>query len=125
MLTFKKRRTYLQPVSKIQLGCVPDSDAKRDAVHVAIAPVEAGEQLMPGQRVCVRHGLAYGEKSADGHATIGIVDPFLATPVKCSHWFWLLLDPSTVKNLRHDWDHDNIPQPGSAEAEVDDGCRGC
>lgn len=107
-------------MSHMQLGIPPESDSKRDAVHVAVVPVEAGEVLNPGQRVSMRYGTA-----RSGGVTIGIVDPFLREPVAAGSLFWLVVDPATVKNLRHDWDHDDLPHPGSPEAEVDDGCRGC
>jgi hypothetical protein len=84
------------------LGNLPDDDARRDAVHIAVAPVVAGSRLQPGRRV----GLA-----SDGRAysvqveQIGVVDPFLTEPVEAGQRFWLFLYPNTVTSLRHVWTH--------------------
>lgn len=79
----------------------PGSDPRRDAVHVAIAPVVAGEKLYPGDPV----GL-YGGKAFDNVGEpIGIVNPFLANPVLGGETFYLFLYPNTVTSLRHTWTH--------------------
>lgn len=78
----------------------PENYGKRDAVHVAVAAVEAGENLKPGNHV----GL-----SADGKAVIkagiGIVDPFLKVNVKKGDKFWLYLYPGSITSLEHKWSH--------------------
>ncbi len=77
-------------------------DARRDAVHIAVAPVVAGEDLLPGERVFIdSNGVAYL-----GVDSIGIVDPFLMNRrVKLGEKFWLFLYPNTVTSLRHVWTH--------------------
>jgi hypothetical protein len=88
-----------------QIGSlVPDGENRRDAVHVAIAPVIASEDLVPGQHV----GLDGGRPThawARANTKIGIVDPFLAEPVKRGQRFWLFLYPGTITSLRHVWTH--------------------
>lgn len=88
--------------SDVKLGRLIGPEAQRDAVHVAIAPVQAGQDgLRPGDWVTVGDdGLAYP-------GTIGIVDPFLAPDVKINkyQWFYLCLRPGTVTSIRHHWAH--------------------
>lgn len=65
--------------------CGPD--ARRDAIHVPVAPVVASGVLLPGWRVGVSNGRAY----TTGVDVIGIVDPFLTEPVREGETFWLFL----------------------------------
>lgn len=82
------------------IGELCRGDARRDAIHFAVAPVEADMDLRPGEHVSVRAGRA----SRDG-AAVGIVDPFLQGEVKKGQRFWLFLYPNTVTSLRHVWTH--------------------
>jgi hypothetical protein len=94
------------------LGQLITSGGVRDAIHIAVAPVEAHENLKPGAHVGIR---------SDGKATmdmkaIGIVDPFLTKPVKRGEVFWLCLYPNTVTSLRHEWEHPAFHDKDKAEA---------
>lgn len=88
-----------------QLGrLITDGDRRRDAIHIAVAPVTAAERLAPGQHVgLVQEGS--WELAGPCAAPIGIVDPFLAGPVEPGQRFWLFLYPGTVTSLRHIWTH--------------------
>ncbi|KGM36176.1 hypothetical protein [Inquilinus limosus] len=85
---------------------ITNPDAKRDAIHFAVAPVTAAHHLRPGDRVQLRD---------DGTATnatdkvIGIVDPFLDENVKKGDRFFLFLMPNTITSLRHAWAHPAFP----------------
>ncbi len=81
---------------------IEGADARRDAIHVAVAPVEAAEELGPGRHVALRAGKAVHATGDDG---IGIVDPFLRAPVLPGQRFWLFLYPNTITSLRHVWTH--------------------
>jgi hypothetical protein len=83
-----------------ELGKRIEGDAHRDAIHIAIAPVEAGETLVAGTHV----GLVDG-KAQCCKAPIGIVDPFLGFPILKGQRFYLFLYPRTVTSLRHEWTH--------------------
>lgn len=86
----------------LSLGRIIDSPQERDAIHIAIAPVIAGEVLHPGQPI----GFKDDEITAWIIDTpIGIVDPFLTEFVKKDQKFWLLIYPNTITSLRHEWSH--------------------
>lgn len=88
--------------------------AMRDAVHFALAPVEADHLLIPGQRV----GLGVNGRATTGvKDLIGIVDPFFKDLILEGQKFWLFLYPNTITGLRHVWQHPafqaKIPGGGS------------
>lgn len=79
----------------------------RDAIHVAIAPVTAGEDLKPGTHVGFYNSNLKTVVSKEDNwvEAIGIVDPFLKEPVKKDEHFYMFLYPGTITNLRHHWSH--------------------
>jgi len=81
----------------VKLGLIVTGDQQRDAIHVAVAPVVASQDLNPGDHV--------NKDGAKGCDPIGIVDPFLKKKVKRGQTFWLLLYPNTVIGMRHHWIH--------------------
>lgn len=92
------------------LGKTPEADARRDAVHVAVAPVVARHVLEPGERV----GFYPGTQEAVAPSqwlgsskveVVGVVDPFRGETVHAGQRFWLFLYPGTVTSLRHVWSH--------------------
>lgn len=118
----------------IKFGTPPADDAKRDAIHIAVAPARAGERLNPGQPIRL-DGCGYAWATTWNNTTnppIGIVDPFLQQPVEYAQAFWVAILPGTTKNLRHHWDHPSFPERAAItssdddeEEREDDGCRGC
>jgi hypothetical protein len=85
---------------------ITDGDRRRDAIHIAVAPVTAAELLAPGQHVGFTPAgqtETVGTVESDRH--IGIVDPFLTDVVEPGQRFWLFLYPNTVTSLRHVWRH--------------------
>ena len=80
------------------LGMKIGPNEKRDAIHLAVIPMEAKAKLWPGQHV-----------TADGWPApqrgIGIVDPFLEGPVHPGERFWLMICPRMITSLRHVWTH--------------------
>jgi len=89
----------------LELGKIITTPQERDAIHIAVYPAVAGEQLGPGQHVGLEDG---GAVLCDN--TIGVVDPYLRTYVRRGERFWLFLYPYTITSLRHDWDHPAIPK---------------
>lgn len=93
-----------------QLGKVINQDetAFRDAIHVAVAPLVAGTDLVPGQKFILVNGDAFpAAEEVDGlSSAVGVVDPFLnSTGVKKGQKFWGLIVPGTITSLRHAWGH--------------------
>jgi hypothetical protein len=86
------------------IGHLCSESARRDCLHFAVAPVVAGEELQPGEHVGFLPNGRIGW-SLPNIILIGIVDPFLTTPVEEGQRFWLMLYPNTVSSLRHVWSH--------------------
>ncbi len=101
--------------AKLQLGQIITTEQQRDAVHIAVAPVEAATRLLPGYPV---------ELDASGRAVmakergIGVVDPFLEIGVPKGGRFWLFLYPGSITGLRHEWSHPAFD--GRAENPMDE-----
>lgn len=93
------------------LGMVHYKPEKRDAIHLAVEPVEAGEDLNRGDWVAVRDGKAFCVEQHEAH---GIIDPFLPTgipfDVKKGEKCWFVMKPRMVRSLRHVWEHPAFPQ---------------
>lgn len=106
------------------LGTIIGPNEKRDAIHLAVLPVEAGEDLSRGMDVHVLEGKAF-RASAYGKDAIGIVDPFIKSEsyvdVKAGQRFWLVIYPRVITSLRHVWTHPSIPdEPGVSAPVVSD-----
>lgn len=86
----------------IRLGTQPHYSQTRDAIHVAVVPVTADEDLQPGSRVGL---VKQGRVSRSAECIIGIIDPFLKKPVEKNARCYLLLLPNTVQGMRHHWQH--------------------
>jgi hypothetical protein len=91
-------------MSDPKLGRFLDGTQDRDAIHIAVAPVEAAEELRPGDRI----GFVEADNTVrvgKSPTPIGIVDPFLTDRVWKGARFWMVLLPNTITSLRHDWTH--------------------
>ncbi len=84
------------------LGQTPNG-AYRDAIHIAVICVVAGEDLLVGQDVSVEKSIAFGRSGSGGD--IGVVDPFLELNLDKGDQFWLFLYPNTVTSMQHHWEH--------------------
>lgn len=97
------------------LGTLIDDKQKRDAIHLAVEPVIAGEYLRAGQEIYVDNGYAYN--ATKQRPATGIVDPFLRGDdqfIKGGQRFWFIMLPRTVRSLRHVWSHPDFPDEGPA-----------
>ena len=74
----------------------------RDAIHIAVAPVVAGQGLKPGNSIQLVDGKAFLDFLGRG---IGVVDPFLKESINAGDKFWLYLNPGSITSLRHEWTH--------------------
>lgn len=92
-------------------------DAQRDAIHIAIMPVIAGESyLRRGQSVRFAFGTnnTVVKTNEDGANCVGIIDPFLDSySINKGDKIWMFLNPRTVTGMRHQWQCpavDKIPE---------------
>jgi hypothetical protein len=96
------------------LGTIIGPNEKRDAIHLAVIPVEAGTNLQPGQHITISGEIAYPAANGKGMA---IVDPFLSstmTHVNAGQRFWAVIYPRVITSLRHVWTHPELPDEPSA-----------
>jgi hypothetical protein len=87
-----------------QVGHLVEGNEERDAIHVPVIPVIAGDYLNPGEHVGImgsRRNLT-ATRSAD---PVGIIDPFLKQTVNRGQKCWLFVYPGTIVSLRHNWEH--------------------
>jgi hypothetical protein len=94
-------------MSDIQLGKLISQvagEVQRDAIHVAIIPVIAGERLSPGAHVALA-GDGSNVVTLLGGTRVGIIDPFLTRAVLQGELCWLMLYQNTVTGMRHHWSH--------------------
>lgn len=89
------------------LGTLIDESVGRDAIHLAVEPVIAGEQLFAGQHIGIIDGKAYS--SNVNLKKVGIVDPFLTGGVPRGARFLLVVFPRQITSLRHVWEHPDFP----------------
>lgn len=87
-------------------------EGERDAIHIAVEPCEAGEDLYPAQHI----GLIDGIATTKATKKLGIVDPFITGHVPKGKLFWLLVYPRQITSLRHVWEH---PDFEDANMETD------
>ena len=122
MSSADKRSTHTDALAT--LGTIIDHTQKRDAIHLAVIPVVAGMDLMPGDHIGLVNGYAarvgaeyntgvLGEDRQVITATVekglGIVDPFLMEPIAKGETFWLVIYPRQITSLRHVWEHNSFP----------------
>jgi hypothetical protein len=93
------------------IGRLLPAGAQRDAIHIALAPMVAARQLLPGQHI------DHGDTELELMGPLGIVDPFLTKPVEPGQRFWLFLYPNTVVGMRHQWEHPAFDPPSTSMSE--------
>lgn len=111
----------MQEVPKVD-ELIVDGDKRRDAIHVAIAPVMAANDLRPGWPVRFLTDTEYEEYLEGGgkapkieavfkteledERCIGVISPFLKTRTGLVHSgerCYAFILPNTVTSLRHVW----------------------
>ena len=99
----------------VTLGKIITSPQGKDAIHIAVIPVIANEELCPGQHVAI---VAYDNckytagSPINNEELVGIIDPYLIVDkVKKGQECWLCLYPNTVTSLKHVWTHPAFPVP--------------
>ena len=99
------------------LGMIHFKPEHRDAIHLAVEPVEAACNFEKAARIGIVNGVAYPagyQGNIDGVNTTvpyhGIVDPFLPGTVFAGQKFWFVMAPRMVCSLRHVWNHPAFPE---------------
>lgn len=92
---------------------------KKDAIHIAVAPVIAMDILYPGAPLGFSEPGNTQKVEVNRVNSIGIVDPFLPSPVKEGEKFFMFLFPNTITGLRHDWNHPAFTADTSATNTVE------
>lgn len=88
--------------AQTKLGQLIEGEVQRDAVHIAVAPVIAAQNLGVGEHVGIDKN---GKAAIYAKTRIGIVDPFLKHIVLEGEQFYLFLYPNTITSLKHVWTH--------------------
>lgn len=112
--TADKRSVSTDALETLGTSGLSDKEA-RDAIHLAVEPVIAGERLYAGQDIGLLNGVAFVANDAGKNPVkaLGIVDPFLKNPVQQGERFWLVVYPRQIKSLRHVWEHPDFPSASS------------
>ncbi|EBS4516581.1 hypothetical protein DQT32_04130 [Salmonella enterica subsp. enterica serovar Braenderup] len=91
------------------LGTIHVREEHRDAIHLGVEPVEAGEHLNPSEHIGIGpDGKAYSSVDSSVYSNIkalGIADPFLTRSINPGEKFWLVVYPRQITSLRHVWTH--------------------
>lgn len=85
------------PDTQAHIGQIHSVSLPRDAVHVAVVQVTAGEDLHRGDHIT--------KDGVKGVPEIGIVDPFIDRPIKKGEAFYLFLYPGSAEDLTHQYVH--------------------
>jgi hypothetical protein len=102
-----KRSTHTDALAT--LGTII-TDGGRDAIHLAVEPVVAGESLGRGEHIGIVNGKAFSSAQNPKIKLLGIVDPFLDGDVAPGEKFWLIVYPRQITSLRHVWEHPDFLQ---------------
>lgn len=108
-------------IDSLRLGQLITGPAERDAIHIAVAPVEiAGtRRLNPGTRLDFLPGSATLVVPCL-NGGIGILDPFLDGPAPVGSVAWMYLRPGSITSLRHEWQHPAFAQVERAQVRDED-----
>jgi hypothetical protein len=90
--------------NELGLGQFITGSKEKDAVHIAVIPLVAGERFYPGDRFTCNSGTDVAMRYS-GKDYIGVVDPFLSMRVEVGEKFWGFIKPGTVTGMRHEWQH--------------------
>lgn len=104
-----------------KIGTILQQYEPRDAVHVAVFSAYCDYALNRGDRVKLVPGFNNKVIKSDDEG-IGVVDPFLLTPVYEGQIFYVFMYPNTIISLNHNWTHPSFlknedPKTNMGEAE--------
>lgn len=89
------------------LGVPPESAGLKDAIHVAIVSVVAGETLKAGQAFELNeHRHAVAARGRNKKTLTGVVDPFGDEFINRGEIVWGIVHPDHVERVEHHWETD-------------------
>lgn len=104
-----------------EVGKIITGDAYRDAVHIAVYPVEAACPIRPGQHVRLTPSgtatwVALEDVNGMESEVVGVADPFLREIIQRGQRFYIFVRPGIIEHLRHAWrsNHFKAKVPGAA-----------
>jgi ribosomal protein L7/L12 len=104
VVTVVDKRTVHTDALDILGRVITDEDnIGRDAIHLAVEPVIAGQTLHAGMEVGRRADGTFGYSNIT--KTLGIVDPFIRDVIQIGEKFLLVIYPRQITTLRHVWEH--------------------
>lgn len=112
--TYEKHTTSTDALDT--LGSIIGPGERRDAIHLAVEPAIAGEELHAGNHVTIDPSTNIAVRNPGGDC-VGIVDPFLTIPVPEGDRFWLVVYPRQINSLRHVWEHSAFRPSGETDVE--------
>ena len=97
----------------------------RDAIHVAVMSVVAGERIKPGQKIGWLSDGEYKYRVGKSANPFGVADPFLSRDVMIGETFLCFINPNDISAFKHDWQHISIPYDDNIidDTNQDDWCR--
>lgn len=95
---------------------ITDQSLGKDAVHIAVIPMLAGDNIEPGSGVTLSSGVAFPTDNKG--ACVGVADPYLDRCILSGQRFWLFLNPGSITSLRHEWTHPAIDQDDDVAAFI-------
>jgi hypothetical protein len=107
MTTAEKRSVHTDALATLGTILNLKDGPARDAIHLAVEPVRAGERLKPNDDIGIKGGLAF--KARDGVPKRGKADPFITADIMPGDVIWLVIYPRQIKSLRHVWEHPAFP----------------
>ena len=98
-----KRTVHTDALDILGRVITEDDQIGRDAIHLAVEPVVAGQTLHAGMEVGRRADGTFGYSNIT--KTLGIVDPFIRDVIQIGEKFLLVIYPRQITTLRHVWEH--------------------
>lgn len=98
-----KRTVHTDALDILGRVITEDDKVGRDAIHLAVEPVIAGQTLHAGMQIGRRDDGTFGYTNIT--KTLGIVDPFIQNVVRPGEKFFLVIYPRQITTLRHVWEH--------------------
>jgi len=99
----------------LKLGQIIKEPSRKDAIHMAIAPLKVAHITTAGRHVGID---SEGRASEYVDPKVGIIDPFLTRTAEAGDACWIFIYPNTITGLRHEWSHPSFSEKGRPVASA-------